>query len=74
MSTPTYKPVATAITCRDDDPDAMVMLGAYRKLEAVNTALRAAMELLLIGYEGMGGHPENNCVKQARAALGKEAT
>jgi hypothetical protein len=37
----TYKPIATAISCREDDPDAMVMLGVYRELQSELTALRA---------------------------------
>jgi hypothetical protein len=43
------------------------------KHEASNAALRAALEFLLIGYEGLGGDLENNCAVQARAALAKEA-
>lgn len=39
MSVTTYKLCATAITCREDDEDAMVMLSAYRKLERENVAL-----------------------------------
>ena len=40
MSLSTYKPVATMITCREDDEEAMVMLSAYRELECENAALR----------------------------------
>ena len=42
MSATTYKPIATMITCREDDEDAMVMLSEYRQLERENAALRAS--------------------------------
>ena len=43
MSAQTYKPIATMITCREDDEEAMVMLSAYRELERENAALRRAL-------------------------------
>ena len=46
MSVPTYKPIATMITCREDDENAMVTLGAYRELERENATLREDKERL----------------------------
>ncbi len=67
MSVSTYKPIATAITCSENDEDAMVMLGAYRELERDNAALRAALELLLHVRGTSEDTPEVE--RQARAAL-----
>ncbi len=39
------------------------------ELQAHNAKLRAALEFLLIGYEGLGGDMENNAPRDAKAAL-----
>lgn len=39
------------------------------ELEAQNARLREALEVLLIGYEGLGGDMENNAPREAKAAL-----
>lgn len=44
VSIQTYKPIATMITCREDDEEAMVTVGAYRKLERENAALREQLK------------------------------
>lgn len=44
MSIQIYKPIATMITCRDEDEEAMVTLGAYRALERENAELRADIQ------------------------------
>jgi ribulose-5-phosphate 4-epimerase/fuculose-1-phosphate aldolase len=46
VSVTTYRPVATAITCREDDAGAMVLFEDYRKLETENAALREDKERL----------------------------
>ena len=46
MSATTYKPIATMITCREDDQDAMVMLSEYRELERENAGLRELVSTL----------------------------
>ena len=44
-------------------------LAVMDHLDARERRLREALEVLLIGYEGLGGDMENNAPREAKAAL-----
>jgi len=44
VSVTIYRPVATLMTCQEDNEYAVVMLDAYRQLERENAALREGLQ------------------------------
>jgi hypothetical protein len=47
VSAPTYKPIATMVTCHEDDQDAMVTLAEYRLLECELAAFKSSNERII---------------------------